>query len=277
MSRIDRAIREYESLEAMAHKDQWMNRLHPLVKFVVTVLFIALTVSVGKYNLAGLLLMAVYPLVMFITGELSVKEALRRLKIALPLILAVGIFNPLFDRETVLVAGGIGVSGGVLSMLTLLLKGLLTVLAAYLLVVSTPIEGICHALRLLHVPGILVTEVLLMNRYILLLLREVKHVSEAYELRAPGQKGIAPKAWGSLTGQILLRTIDRAREVGESMRLRGFSGEFQHGTPQKIRRTDFFYLAAWTSVLLLLRFVPLGDLIGRAVTGSLMIPLFPAG
>ena len=117
MSRIDRAIREYESLEAMAHKDQWMNRLHPLVKFVVTVLFIALTVSVGKYNLAGLLLMAVYPLVMFITGELSVKEALRRLKIALPLILAVGIFNPLFDRETVLVVGGIGVSGGVLSML----------------------------------------------------------------------------------------------------------------------------------------------------------------
>ena len=123
------------------------------MKLVVTVLYLVLVVSYGGYQLTGVLGMALYPFLLFEISGLSFRDALCRLRIVLPLVCVVGIFNPLFDRETVLTVAGIGVSGGVLSMLTLLLKGLLTVLAAYLLVVSTPIEGICHALRLLHVPG----------------------------------------------------------------------------------------------------------------------------
>ena len=42
----------------------------------------------------------------------------------------------------------------------------------------------------------------------------------AYALRAPGEKGIHFRAWGSLLGQLLLRSVDRAQLVYESMLLR---------------------------------------------------------
>lgn len=61
-------------------------------------------------------------------------------------------------------------------------------------------------------------------RYISVLLAETQRVVQAYELRAPGQKGIHFKVWGSLMGQMLLRSMDRAEVIYESMCLRGFVG-----------------------------------------------------
>lgn len=42
-------------------------------------------------------------------------------------------------------------------MITLMLKGVLTISAAYLLASTTPIEKICAALRHLHFPKMIVT------------------------------------------------------------------------------------------------------------------------
>ena len=41
-----------------------------------------------------------------------------------------------------------------------------------------------------------------------------------------GQKGIHISVWGSFLGQLLLRSMDRAQALYESMELRGFCGEF---------------------------------------------------
>ncbi|MDY4970728.1 MAG: energy-coupling factor transporter transmembrane component T, partial [Lachnospiraceae bacterium] len=68
-------------------------------------------------------------------------------------------------------------------MFTLILKGIFTVLAAYLLIATTTIEKICYALHLLHVPGILITQFLLTYRYVTVLLKEVNRITQAYSLR----------------------------------------------------------------------------------------------
>ena len=64
-------------------------------------------------------------------------------------------------------------------------------------------------------------------------------IATAYELRAPGQKGIQFRAWGSLLGQLLLHSIDRAQLVYESMQLRGFAGSFS-ARAEKARRLAVF-------------------------------------
>ena len=64
-------------------------------------------------------------------------------------------------------------------------------------------------------------------RYVTVLLEEVNRITQAYSLRAPNQKGIHYKVWGTLTGQVLLRSMDRANAVYESMLLRGYDGSFQ--------------------------------------------------
>ena len=166
MNKMKRAIYEIQSLDALANENRWVNRLHPLVKLCVTILYIGITVSFPKYNLSSLLVMAVYPIILFVTGDISFWEGIRRLRVVLPLVCVVGIFNPFFDREIMIQVGNVNISGGVLSMLTLMIKGIFTVFASYLLIATTTIEKICYALRILHLPKIFVTQILLIYRSI---------------------------------------------------------------------------------------------------------------
>ncbi len=261
MSSIRDAISEFGELERTAKRDQWVNQIHPLVMLFLTVLFIGITVSFPKYDLIGLLAMGLYPLAMFILADLSFGRCLKRLRLVLPLILFIGLFNPLFDRIPVEI-GPLHINTGCISMCTLVVKGFYTVLASYLLVATTAIEDLCRCLRQIHVPEILVTQLLLTYRYISVLLLEVHRTTQAYSLRAPGQKGVRFKAWGSLAGGLLLRSVDRAQVVYESMLLRGFDGTFRFGRTERIQVRDIVFCLFWTAVFVLMRRFPVLILIG---------------
>ena len=171
-----------------------------------------------------------------------------------------------FDADTSTEEAFLGftVRAGVISMLTLILKGFFALLASYILIATTTIEKICYALRLLFVPKILVTEVLLIYRYITLLLAETERITQAYALRAPGQKGVHFRVWGSLAGLLLLRSMDRAGEVYESMSLRGYSGDFQYMADKTpLRAGDLLFGAVWIALFVLFRSVPVLTLVGN--------------
>lgn len=267
MDKTGNAIYEIHHMDALAARNQWVNQIHPLVKFVVTVVYIAVVVSFQKYDVAGLAGMVVYPLAVFILSELSFRDSVKRLRIVLPLVCFIGIFNPFFDKAQVTIMG-IRMSAGVLSMITLMMKGIFSVLASYLLIATTSIEKLCYALRLLHVPQLLVTQILLTWRYVTVLLTEVNQMTQAYALRAPRQKGIHFKVWGSLTGQLLLGSMDRANAVYESMTLRGYNGNFTY-IREKVqwRCQDVCYLVIWIGLIALFRFVPIVLVIGSLTGG----------
>ena len=267
MSKINQAIYEIRSLDTLANENRWVNRLHPLVKLWVTILYIGITVSFPKYNLSGLLVMAVYPVILFVVGEISFKDSVRRLWLVLPLVCVVGIFNPLFDKDTVAYFGSLAVSGGVISMITLMLKGIFTVLAGYLLIASTTIEKICYALRLLHLPKLFVTQILLIYRYLSVLLAEANRMTQAYALRAPGQKGVHFKVWGSLAGQLLLRSMDRAEELYGSMTLRGFRGEFYYADAPAYGRSGLAFAVVCIALFLGARCFIISSLLGGLLIG----------
>ena len=262
MSKIQKAVSEIKSIEELANEDRWVNQVHPLVKLCVTILYIGTVVSFSKYNLSGLLVMAVYPVILFIMNDSSVKDALWRMRVVLPLVCVAGIFNPFFDRQAVMTVGQIEITGGVISMLTLMLKGVFTVSASYLLIATTTIEKICCALEICHLPKSLVMQVWLIYRYISVLLAETQRVVQAYELRAPGQKGIHFKVWGSLMGQMLLRSMDRAEVIYESMCLRGFDGVFRLKKEIRFCARDAVYLVLWIVIFAVLRYFAVGQMIG---------------
>ncbi len=262
MSKIGGTIREIHYMETLSSRDQWVNQIHPLVKFVLTVIYILAVLSFYKYDVAGLAGFAVYPLAVFILAELSFLDSLKRLRFVLPLVCLVGILNPFLDKQEVMLAG-VPVSAGVLSMTTLIMKGVFSVLASYLLIATTSLEKLCYALGMLHIPRAAVTQFLLTYRYITVLLEEVDRITHAYLLRAPRQKGIHFKAWGSLAGQLLLRSLDRANEVYESMLLRGYQGDYgymrEHAVPG---RQDRRYFIFWMAVFALFRACPVILVIG---------------
>ncbi len=263
MSKIGNAARSISRLDELARRDTWLNRVHPLSKLLVTLLYLVLVVSWKPRQLTGVLGMAVYPFVLFEIGDLSFGKALYRLKIVLPVVCLVGILNPFFDREPVLTVFGVTVTGGVLTMLSLMAKGVLTVLSTYLLIATTTVESICSALSMLHLPGIIVTEFLLICRYVSVLLGEADRMWQAYSLRSPGQRGVAHGAWGSMLGQLLLRSMDRAKALYQSMCMRGFGEDRPFAYGRGLTGRDVLYLVLFAAALITLRIFPVLELVGK--------------
>lgn len=263
MSKINEAVHEIHHLDAMASRDGRINRIHPLCKLFVTIWYIAFTMSFHAYDLPGTFSMILYPAVFMSAGGIQAGRSLRKLRPVLLLVCAVGIANPFFDRSVLFHAGSLVVTGGMVSMVTLMLKGSFAVLASYLLILTTPMESICYAMRLIHVPKMIVTMVLLIYRYVIVLLKEAERISQAYSLRAPDQKGIHYRAWGTLLGQLMLRSIDRAQMVYESMMLRGFDGSFRLSEKRKMDKGSAVYLAGWMCTVVLLRYIPVIGLAGN--------------
>ena len=208
------------------------------------------------------MIMVLWPILLFSITGIPVRTCFYKLRIVLPLVMAVGLFNPFFDKAPMLMLGNVPISGGVVSMVTLMLKGVFCLMASFLLIATTSIDALCAALRKLHVPGTLVTLLLLTYRYVGVMTEELAIMTDAYHLRAPGQKGIHISAWGSFLGQLLLRSMDRAQELYNSMLLRGYHDHFHYVEMKPFRMKDALYTLGWTCVFLLVRYVDVAQWMG---------------
>ena len=265
MNKMQKAIRELGEMDELAARSSPIHTLHPLAKLIATIAYIVVTLSFDKYDLGGLVPMVLWPILLFQISGIDVKSCFYKLRIVLPLVMAVGLFNPFFDKTVVLKLGNLAVTGGSLSMLTLMLKGLFCLMASFLLMATTPIDNLCAALRQLHVPKMLVTLLLLTYRYVGVMTEELAVMTDAYHLRAPGQKGIHISAWGSFLGQLLLRSMDRAQELYSSMLLRGYHQHFHYVDIKPFRKRDALYMIVCIAVFLLLRTVKVAELLGGTI------------
>lgn len=266
MDKLQKAQSELREMDTLAAMDSPIHDLHPVCKLLLTVFYIATVVSFPKYSFSGLAVMVLYPVLLFQLAGIPVRLCFYKLRVVLPLVCAVGLVNPFLDRAPLMQLGSITVTGGVVSMLTLMMKGVFSLMASFILIATTPIDALCAALRKLRVPGVITTLLLLTYRYIGVMLEEVSVMTQAYRLRAPGQKGIHISAWGSFLGQLLLRSMDRAQELYNSMLLRGFHGDFFYADTPPCRVSGVLF-----TVLCLLAFIFARLFNIPAVLGSLFV------
>lgn len=266
MNQAEKATEELRTIDALASIDSPYHAIDPLCRLIVTMLYIVVTVSYDKYDFNGLFIMLLFPVFAYQMSYIPVSTCFRKLKIVLPLVCAVGIFNPFFDTKPLLYIGSLAVSGGVVSMLTLMLKGIYCLMASFLLVATSGVEQICWALRRLHLPKMLTSMLLLTFRYVSVLLEELSIMTDAYHLRAPRQKGIEFKAWGSFAGQLLLRTMDRASALYESMELRGYNGEFYYTEKRSFSGFSVPFLIITCALILSVRYLHPAALLGALFT-----------
>ena len=253
-------------LEEAARNTTAIHRIHPLIKLITTVFYLTMVVSFGKYETGRLLPFLFYPVIIFAFAELPLIAILKRVLLVEPLILGIGILNPLFDRQLI-TFGEFTISGGWLAFLSIFIKCSLTVTAALLLISTTGMDKLASALRMLKVPRLFVLQLLLTYRYISVLMEEVGRSLKAYSLKAPEHKGIHRSAWGPLAGQLILRTFDRAQRVYQAMCLRGFTGEYNTGEHVRFRIWDLGYLAGWVLFFIILKLYDIPVIIGSLLTG----------
>lgn len=256
MSKIADSLYNIRLLDELARKDTVIHRIHPVPKLLAAIVYLIAVASFNRYEISGLLPFVIYPMVLILLAELPVVPLLKRLLMVEPLIIGIGIFNPLFDPR------------GWLTFASIMIKCALSVMVCLILISTTGLDKIAQALRTLKVPGIFVMQLILTFRYISVLIEELARMLRAYALRAPLQKGVRLKDSGSFAGQLLLRTFDRAQRVYDAMKLRGFSGDFRY-TGKKAAGKDIVYLMAWSLFFIAARVIDIPAFLGMLFEGGL--------
>ena len=266
MSRIDAALRDLRSLDALAVRDTPLTRLDARAKVVITLAFIVVVVSFDRYAVAALLPLAAYPVVLAVLGDVPAAPLVRKLLLAAPFAVLVGMFNPLLDRTPMLAFGEATVAGGWVSFASILVRFALTVGASLVLVAGTGMHALCAALAQLGVPQVLTAQLLFLFRYAFVLGAEAARMATARELRSGG-RALALSAYGPLAGHLLLRAFERAQRVHLAMMARGFDGELRTLRAQRWSSGDTAFVLGWCAFFVLARAVDLPQALGRLLLG----------
>lgn len=261
------SINQLRSIDNIVSKDNGIQKINPLAKLIITIVYILTVVSISKYNVSSLYPFIFYQIILLYLSDIPIKLVLNMTLVGLPLVIGLGLFNLILDRRVFISLGIITISYGMLSFTSLFIKGCLTITAGVIFICTVGMEDLARALRKIHVPRIITSQLVFMYRYIFVLIELVHQVNNAYMLRAPKQKGINFKVWGPLLGNLLIRSFDRADRIYNAMILRGFDGEYVTYTNQKLEIRDFFYIIIWIAFFLLIKYINIPLLIGNIVIG----------
>jgi len=266
MYSIDSAVLDLKYLDLMAKGNSTIHRLDARAKVLVTLIFILCVVSHNRYELTALFPFFIFPFVMIPLAGLPPRFIIKKIILICPVVLVVGIFNPLFDREILLQLGTLGISGGWISFASILTRSILTVGAAFILVGVTGFTAVCQALERMGLPQVFTVQLLFLYRYIFVLTEESARASRARELRSCGRKGLGIHSFGPLTGHLLLRTWQRAERIHSAMLSRGFTGVFHMQRQQGFGIPEFLFVLGWSALFILLRLLNVSHYLGRMVT-----------
>ena len=267
MPSVATGLSALDRLDRLSRLDTPVHRVDPRAKVITTAVFVVCVVSYGKYDLLGLLPFALFPVALATEGGLPLGFLARLLLLASPFALIMGAFNPLFDQEVIASVGSVPVTGGWISYASIVLRFLLTVAAALVLTATTSFTGVCLALQKLKVPDVLVTQLLLLFRYIFVLGDEAARMGQARRLRSFGRRGMGWRVYGQMLGQLLLRTFARAQRIYQAMKCRGFDGEIRVARRLHFGAADLVFTLAWSAAFVLFRLVDVPLTVGHLVTG----------
>lgn len=214
------------SLESCSQKPGILQAFHPALKVIITLVFAVCVMSCTREEterlVPNLLMLCVF------LGMSSIPLGLyfRRLLWALPFALFTGIWGCFWDFEPVMFWGW-GMTGGLLSLISILLRTLLSVGAVFILVGTTPLGMLSQGMRQLKMPPEMVMIFELMCRYLGILIDEAKRLQMAWVLRGGDRRGIGLMHFGSFAGGLLIRSFQRASRIYRAMLCRGYDGDCQ--------------------------------------------------
>jgi len=250
-------------MDELAQKNTPIHRLDPRAKIIVSVAFIFTVLSFDRYEISALISFFAFPVFLLVSGELPVGYLIKKIVIISPVVVLIAIFNPLFDRETIFVISGSGISAGWISFLSIMIRFSLTAGSILILLASTGFYEVCMALERMGIPSLFVMQLLFLYRYIFVLLDEGARMVRAHALRSFSDKRMSIKIFGSILGNLLLRTVDRAERIHRAMLSRGFDGSVTMHRRIKFRTSDVLFVAFWPVLFILMRKYNFPGLIGN--------------
>jgi len=124
-------------------------------------------------------------------------------------------------------------------------------------------------MRQFKIPCIFIVMFEMTYRYTGVLVTEAHSMFAAYSLRSAGGKGIAMKDMGNFTGQLLLRSFDRADRVYNAMKCKGYASSYAlSGLPRgggKLKAGDFIFCFVTCLLCIMFRVININALLAEVI------------
>ena len=206
----------------------FLHRLDPRVKIITTLIY-SILVAVER-NCLPLFYGSLLPLFFLFICRLNFKELGKRIMVVNGFIVLLWFFVPAsYPGEKLFSLGLFSPSReGVHYCLLITWKCNLILLTTLLLLATSPILNIVHALHHLKLPEKLVQLFYFSYRYIPVIHSEHTRLGEAMKVRAfkAGNNIHTYRSIGNMVGMLLLRAHERSQAIYQAMTLRAFQGKF---------------------------------------------------
>ena len=255
-------------MDELGGLDSPLHRLDARAKAIVTIAFIAAVMSFPRYELSGLTPFFIYPIALLALGGIPPGFILRKILIAAPFAICIGLFNPMLDRHPLLLPGGYVVAAGWISFVSILVRFVLTVSVALVLVAGTGMHRLCAGLERIGLPRVFAVQLLFLYRYLFVVADEGLRMRRGMELRAAGSRAPGLRVYGSLLGHLLLRSLDRAHRIYAAMLARGFDGRIRTLQESKVHPADVLFTTGWIAFFVVARTWNLAEGLGFLLTGG---------
>ena len=260
-TRLEKAITVLNARQAKPESTSHIGDIDARALLVVTVVYLVAMLSVPLQRTDSIIWFAAYPIISAPLAHIPYERLFRNSLYALPLLFFIGIFNPLYDRTPAFAVFGLTISAGWISFISILIRGLLATQALLLLIHVAGFNEMCESLRRLGFPGVIVTQLLMVYRYLEVLLKEALTMQRARLARSYGRSAFKASMWGPFVGQLLLRTIERSRRINMAMKARCFHGSLSTSPPSRWDTAATVYCLIWIPIILALRFLDITTLL----------------
>jgi cobalt/nickel transport system permease protein len=200
----------HDFLDRYSRLDSPIHRLPTIVKLFGTIGVIAATVSVSFTHYWFFVIVAGGVLVLSALTSIPWKFIFGRLILLEPFALGIAVMALLQEN------------GGML-FLSIVVKSTLCLSMVILLSNTTPFSNLLITLRRLHVPGLLITILALLYRYLFVLIDEAERLNRARASRTfTTSRRSKWRMLASLIGQLFVRSTERAERIYAAMTARGW-------------------------------------------------------
>jgi cobalt/nickel transport system permease protein len=245
-------------LEQLSSGNTVIHRRHPICKLLAAFIFIMTVISFDRHAFGRLIPFIFYPSILMALSETPYGLLLKRVLIAIPFCLFIGIPNLFLEKDPAFTVGNITVSCGVLSFAVIIYRTYLCVMAVLLLIAATPFTELTAQLRRMKIPNIFIIMLEMTYRCLGLLAGESESMHIAYALRGGGAKGVDIRHAGGFIGSLLTRSFDRAERIYAAMKCRGYGLSYGGIRQRVITVSDAVYCALVCFLCMFFRFVDAG-------------------
>jgi|WetSurMetagenome_2_1015567.scaffolds.fasta_scaffold260526_2 cobalt/nickel transport system permease protein len=200
----------HDFLDRYSRLDSPIHRLPTIVKLMGTLVVIAATVSVSFYHVWFFVVVAGILLILAALTSIPWKFIFGRLILLEPFALGIAVMA-LLQHD-----------GGML-FLSIVVKSTLCLFMVIMLSNTTPFSSLLQTLRRIHVPGLLITILALLYRYLFVLIDEAERLNRARASRTfTTSRRSRWRILASLIGQLFVRSTERAERIYAAMTARGW-------------------------------------------------------